>query len=136
VRELSVGTIEWHLRHIAGKHGPAMAKMTKSVLGGVCGLAARHDALERNPVRDTGSIQTSAKKAPKALTPDEARTLLAELDADGSALNGPLKVTRCSLHGMAEVARYPSAAGAWRAGQPGRVGDGGAVTVRVDADDA
>jgi hypothetical protein len=53
-----------------------------------------------------------------------------------TALKWPLKVTRCSLHGMAEVARYPSAAGAWRAGQPGQVGDGGAVTVRVDADDA
>ncbi|HEV7827656.1 MAG TPA: hypothetical protein VGP04_02185 [Pseudonocardiaceae bacterium] len=86
MRELSVGTIERHLRLIAGKHGPAVAKMTKSVLSGVCGLAARHDALERNPVGDSGSIQTSAKKAPKALTPDEARTLLAELDADGSAL--------------------------------------------------
>jgi hypothetical protein len=96
VRELSVGTIEWHLRLIAGKHGPAMAKMTKSVLGGVCGLAARHDALERNPVRDTGSIQTSAKKAPKALPPDEARTLLAELDADGSALAVVPSTTRPS----------------------------------------
>jgi hypothetical protein len=66
VRELSVGTIDRHLRRIAEKHGPAMAKMTKSVLSGVCGLAARHDALERNPVRDTGSIETPTKKAPKA----------------------------------------------------------------------
>ena len=72
VRELSVGTIERHLRLVAGKHGPGMAKMTKSVLSGVCGLAARHDALERNPVRDTGRIETSAKKAPKALTADQA----------------------------------------------------------------
>jgi integrase len=85
VRELSVGTIERHLRRIAARHGPAMAKMTKSVLSGVCGLAARHDALERNPVRDTGSMQISAKKVPKSLTPDEARTLLAELDADDKA---------------------------------------------------
>jgi len=82
VRELSVGTIERHLRLVAGKHGPGMAKMTKSVLSGVCGLAARHDALERNPVRDTGRIETSAKKAPKALTADQARQLLAALDAD------------------------------------------------------
>jgi hypothetical protein len=34
VRELSVGTIERHLRRITDKHGPAMAKMTKSVLSG------------------------------------------------------------------------------------------------------
>ncbi|MGR7026198.1 site-specific integrase [Geodermatophilus sp. URMC 62] len=85
VRELSVGTIERHLRRIADEHGPAMAKMTKSVLSGVCGLAARHDALDRNPVRDTGSLQTPAKKAPKALTADEARTLLTELAADEHA---------------------------------------------------
>ena len=82
VRELSVGTIGRHLRLVAGKHGPGMAKMTKSVLSGVCGLAARHDALERNPVRDTGRIETSAKKAPKALTADQTRQLLAALDAD------------------------------------------------------
>jgi integrase len=85
IRELSVGTIERHLRLIADKHGPAMAKMTKSVLSGVCGLAARHDALERNPVRDTGSIETSARKAPKALTADQARQLLTALDADEEA---------------------------------------------------
>lgn len=82
VRELSVGTIDRHLRLIADKHGPAVAKMTKSVLSGLCGLAARHDALERNPVRDTGRIETAARKAPKALTAEESRTLLTRLDAD------------------------------------------------------
>ncbi len=85
VRELSVGTIERHLRLIADKHGPAMTKMTKSVLSGVCGLAARHDALDRNPVRDTGSIEAPARKAPKALTADEARTLLTRLCSDEQA---------------------------------------------------
>ncbi len=85
VRELSVGMIERHLRLITGKHGPAMAKMTKSVLSGICGLAARRDALDRNPVRDTGSIESAAKKAPTALTADEARILLANLNADETA---------------------------------------------------
>jgi integrase len=85
VRELSVGTVERHLRLVADKHGPAMAKMTKSVLSGVCGLAARHDALDRNPVRDTGSIEAPVKKAPKALTADEARTLLTRLSVDEQA---------------------------------------------------
>jgi integrase len=85
VRELSIGTIERHLRLVSDKHGPAVAKMTKSVLSGVCGLAARHDALDRNPVRDTCSMETPAKKAPKALCADEARALLAELDANERA---------------------------------------------------
>lgn len=85
VRELSVGTVERHLRLVSDKHGPAMAKMTKSVLSGICGLAARHDALDRNPVRDTGSLKAPTKKAPTALTADEARKLLAQLDADETA---------------------------------------------------
>ncbi len=85
VRELSVGTVERHLRLVSDKHGPAMAKMTKSVLSGICGLAARHDALDRNPVRDTGSLKAPAKKAPTALTADDARKLLAQLDADETA---------------------------------------------------
>ncbi|MGY1829082.1 tyrosine recombinase XerC [Geodermatophilus sp. SYSU D01180] len=85
VRELSVGTVERHLRLVADKHGPAMAKMTKSVLSGICGLAARHDALDRNPVRDTGSIEAPAKKAPRALTAVEARALLALLAGDEQA---------------------------------------------------
>jgi integrase len=59
--------------------------MTKSVLSGICGLAARHDALDRNPVRDTGSLKAPTKKAPKALTADEARKLLAQLDVDETA---------------------------------------------------
>jgi hypothetical protein len=36
VRELSVGTVERHLRLVSDKHGPAMAKMTKSVLTRRC----------------------------------------------------------------------------------------------------
>lgn len=85
VRELSVGTVERHLRLVSDKHGPAMAKMTKSVLSGICGLAARHDALDRNPVRDAGSLKAPTKKAPTALTAAEARKLLAQLDADETA---------------------------------------------------
>jgi integrase len=110
VRELSVGTIERHLRLIADKHGPAMAKMTKSVLSGVCGLAARHDALDRNPVRDTGRIESSANKAPKALTANEARTLLTALDADEEArkadvpdLVGFMLATGCRIGEAAAV---------------------------------
>lgn len=85
LRQPSIGTIERHIRLVSDKHGSAVAKMTKSVLSGVCGLAARHDALDRNPVRDTGSIETPTKKAPKALTADEARKLLIELYADERA---------------------------------------------------
>jgi integrase len=111
VRELSIGTIERHLRLVSDKHGPAVAKMTKSVLSSVCGLAARHDALERNPVRDTGSIETPAKKAPKALTADEARTLLTELETD----------ERARRHDVPEFVAFMLATGC-------RIGEAAAVT--------
>src|SRR3954451_11536651 len=111
VRELSIGTIERHLRLVSDKHGPAVAKMTKSVLSSVCCLAARHDALERTPVRDTGSIETPAKKAPKALTADEARTLLTELETD----------ERARRHDVPEFVAFMLATGC-------RIGEAAAVT--------
>ncbi|WP_448612319.1 site-specific integrase [Geodermatophilus sp. URMC 60] len=111
VRELSVGTVERHLRLVSDKHGPAMGKMTKSVLSGICGLAARHDALDRNPVRDTGSLKAPTKKAPKALTADEARKLLAQLDADETARS----------RGMPDLVAFMLASGC-------RIGEAAAVT--------
>jgi hypothetical protein len=45
VRELSVGLVDRHLRAIEAKHSGALAKQTKTVLGQVCGLAVRHDAM-------------------------------------------------------------------------------------------
>ena len=111
VRELSVGTVERHLRLVSDKHGPAMAKMTKSVLSGICGLAARHDALDRNPVRDTGSLKAPTKKAPTALTADEARKLLAQLDADETARS----------RGMPDLVAFMLASGC-------RIGEAAAVT--------
>jgi hypothetical protein len=39
IRELTVGVIDRHLSVVKAKNGSAMAKMTKSVLSGMCGLA-------------------------------------------------------------------------------------------------
>ena len=79
IRELTVGAVDRHLRAVAATSGPAMSKLTRSVLSGMCGLAARHDALERNPVRDAGRISRQPRKPPKALTAAEARQLRAML---------------------------------------------------------
>lgn len=46
VREVSVGLLDRHLAAVRASRGPALAKMTKSVLSGMCGLACRHDALK------------------------------------------------------------------------------------------
>ena len=40
MRELSVGTLDRHLRGIADTHGVATARMCRSVLSGMCTLSA------------------------------------------------------------------------------------------------
>ena len=82
IRELSVGTLDWHLRGIAYAHGAATARMCRSVLSGMCTLAARHDALAQNPVRALGPVTGRAKTAPRALTVPQLRQLRAALSYD------------------------------------------------------
>jgi hypothetical protein len=56
VREVTVGLLDRHLAAVRASHGPALAKMTKSVISGMCGLACRHDAMKSNPCRDVARI--------------------------------------------------------------------------------
>lgn len=86
VRELTTGTIDRHLRAVVQQHGPGTAKATRSVLAGLCGLAARHDAIERNPVRDVGSIPQTESRQPIALSVAEVRQLRALLTYDRKAV--------------------------------------------------
>lgn len=86
VRELTVGVLDRHLRLIATKHGGATAKMCRSVLSGMCGTAARHDALPSNPVKSVGTVRATAKKAPRALSIAELRQLRAALTYDDKAV--------------------------------------------------
>ena len=50
--------------------------MCRSVLSGMCTLAARHDALAQNPVRALGPVTGRAKTAPRALTVGQLRAAL------------------------------------------------------------
>lgn len=87
VRELTVGTIDRHLRAVVKKHGVGVSKTTRTVLSGLCGLAARHDALDRNPVRDAGRIASQRRKLPRALTAEQVRQLRAYLTYDERAIS-------------------------------------------------
>jgi hypothetical protein len=71
VRELSVGLVDRHLAAVRAAHGPALARMTKSVLSGICALACRHDALKANPCRDVARIPSKPRRTPRSLTVDE-----------------------------------------------------------------
>lgn len=90
MRELSVGIVDRHLRLVAKDHGVATAKMTRSVLSGVCTLATRHDALDRNPVRDVGAFTGQAKRSPRAMTVPQLKQLRAALTYDEQAADRDL----------------------------------------------
>jgi integrase len=91
VRELTTGAIDRHLRAVKEKNGAGTAKLTRTVLSGMCGLAARYDALDRNPVREASPItRTAARKAPQALTAAQAAQLRAALTYDEKAVKRDL----------------------------------------------
>jgi hypothetical protein len=52
----------------------------------MCTLAARHNALPHNPVRDLGPIRGKPKKAPTAMTIAQLRQLRAALTYDEQAI--------------------------------------------------
>jgi integrase len=86
VREVTVGVADRFLSAVRDKTGPSAAKHCKTVLGQVMGLAARHDAVDHNPVRNVAAIKVE-KKAARALTLAEVRTLRAGLLADRKAVS-------------------------------------------------
>jgi integrase len=86
VRELSIGVLDRYLRLTAERHGIVTARMCRSVLSGMCMLAARHDALTHNPVRAVGPLSSKAKKTPRALTAPQLRQLRAALTYDDQAI--------------------------------------------------
>ncbi|MDT0353282.1 site-specific integrase [Pseudonocardia sp. DSM 45834] len=91
VRELTTGAIDRHLRVVRDKHGAGTAKLTRTVLSGMCGLAARYDALDRNPVREASAItRTTPRTAPQALTAAQATQLRAALTYDEKAIKRDL----------------------------------------------
>jgi integrase len=86
IRELTVGTVHRHLHEVEQRHGYGIAKMTRTVLSGLCGWAVRQDAIERNPVREAGPTKAATRRAPRALTAAQVRQLRAFLTYDERAV--------------------------------------------------
>lgn len=78
IREATVSTLDRFLKTMRTKHGDGTAKICKTVLSGMLGLAARHGALEGNPLRDVATIPTG-KKEVRALTLAEVAAFRAGL---------------------------------------------------------
>lgn len=85
LREVTVGRVDRFLAAIAANNGPVSAKRGKTVLTGVLGLAARHDAIRANPVRDTARIKYGEKRSAVALNLPQVYDLRVKLAADQKA---------------------------------------------------
>jgi integrase len=110
VREVTVSRLDRLVTEVHDRFGTAAAKTTRTVLSGMVGLAVRHDALERNPVRDVGRVESSASSA-RALSLVEAIDLRAKIHAEA----------RCQTWDLTDFTDFMLATGM-------RIGETSAVT--------
>ena len=82
MREITVGLIDRHLNAVKQTHGAASAKVTKTILSGVFGLATRHDALPTNPCRDVARISVKPKRVARPISAEDFRVLREWFAAD------------------------------------------------------
>jgi integrase len=78
MREATVSRLDRFLKATTVNTGAPTAKLCRSVLSGVMGLAVRHGAIRTNPVRDVAGV-TVIKKEPRALTLDEVKVMRAAI---------------------------------------------------------
>lgn len=71
MRELTVGRVDQFLQGVLRSHGPSLARTTRSVLSGMCALAARRGALQFNPVRDATPIHAKPASPAQPLDSNE-----------------------------------------------------------------
>jgi len=90
VREITIGRLERFLTLVTETRGPGSAKTTKSVLSGIMALAARHDAIDRNPLRDVAAIKQGPKKEVRVLDIQQLWDLRSKLYADPLAVQRDL----------------------------------------------
>jgi integrase len=88
--ELTTARIDAFLHRLLRENGHATAKVSRSVVSGVCGFAVRHDGMRSNPVRDVGDLERGDRAGARALTPKQCAEWLAILDADPYAVRKDL----------------------------------------------
>ena len=84
-RELTVPRLDRFLQTLRLRSGTATAKVARTVLSGVLGLAVRHGAIASNPVRDIGPIRSTPRRQPRALTTEERQHWISQLRTDPDA---------------------------------------------------
>ena len=90
LREITVGVCDRFFVKVKDERGLGAARHARTVISGVMGLAARHDAVRGNPVRDAGRFGKSTTEGPRSLTLDEVRRLRTGVRADPLACDRDL----------------------------------------------
>lgn len=85
LREATVPRLDHVVQTLQLHKGTATAKVVRSVLSGLLGLAVRYGAIPSNPARDLGRISGSARRQPRALTVEERQRWVRRLSADRDA---------------------------------------------------
>jgi hypothetical protein len=68
LREITVPSLDRVIQTLQLHKGSATAKIARTVISGILGLAVRHGAISTNPVRDVGRIARSPRSAPSRWT--------------------------------------------------------------------
>lgn len=85
LREVTVPRLDHVIQTMQLHKGTATAKVSRTVLSGLLGLAVRYGAIPSNPARDVGRITGAARRAPRALTVEERQSWVRRLAADPAA---------------------------------------------------
>ena len=99
--EISTPRLDRFVQGVLVERGYATAKLTRTVLSGVCGWLVRRGALGVNPVRELTPLEQDRDRRARALSALEVRRWLALLDGDEVARR----------HDLPELARFMLATG-------------------------
>ena len=99
--EVTTPRLDRFVQAVLVDRGYATAKLTRSVLSGICGWLVRRGALPTNPVRDLTPLEINRDRTARALSLEEVRQWLRVLDADPAAQH----------HDLPELARFMLATG-------------------------
>jgi len=89
--EFNTPLVDSFIADVRDSVGPATAKLCRSIVSGVLGVAVRAGVLAANPVREVELIESSrTKKKPRALTAEERELWFKQLRADPFAVRKDL----------------------------------------------
>lgn len=99
--ELTTPRLDRFVQGVLTDRGYASAKLSRSVLSGICSWLVRRGALRANPVREITPLEADRERIARALSVDELREWLALLDANEFAVR----------HDLPDLARFMLATG-------------------------